>query len=486
VVILCFLIVAATEEVFGFRLTVVERHQFVTNNLISFLISFSAAFRWVDTTEFLHQGYIISNFYTITFQWFLTVCTVFFLIITAEYLIKFAVVNEINLIELPLLICFSLFFMLLLVSSFNIFGAYIAIEGLTFSLYILAGMNYKSQNCLEAGMKYFCLGTLASGFFLFGIALVFITTKTLDFSELRFIFNSVEHIPLLVVFALIFIIFGVWFKLSIFPCHIWTPDVYEGVLMPVTLFFSTLVKLSVFAFLVRVLFFLLGAKVFICFWRPVFFVGAVSSILFGGLGALRQTKIKRFIGYTSINQMGYLLIGISSGDFFGLQASFLFLFFYIITGFIFFAILLHISNFTSGKEILFINQLRRFGQEHRHLASVLALVLFSMAGIPPLIGFFGKFFLFFSAFKAGNFILIIFASGMNIVSAFYYLRIVKCMFFERVESEQYFFYAGEGSFMPWLLDGTVGFFLLILVLAPVFLNMLLAFFWKLGFGASWI
>jgi NADH-quinone oxidoreductase subunit N len=225
--------------------------------------------------------------------------------------------------------------------------------------------------------------------------------------------------------------------------------VYDGVLTPVTLFIATVVKFSVFAFLVRVLFFLLGAKIFLCFWRPVFFVSAISSIVVGGLGALRQTRIKRFIGYTSINQMGYLLIGISSGDFFGLQASFLFLFFYIVTGFIFFAVLLQINDFASGKEVLFINQLNQFGEEHSYLAFILALSLFSMAGIPPLVGFFGKFFLFFSAYKAGNLSLIIIASVMNVVSAFYYLRLVKCMFFEKaITGEKYLFFAGEGNFNP--------------------------------------
>lgn len=157
---------------------------------------------------FSHEYYLLTDFYTVHIKYYLFLCTGAFLQITAEYLLKYSVAQKINLIEFPLIICFSLFFMLLLVSSFNLFGAYVAIEGLTFSLYILAGMNYNSQNSLEAGMKYFCLGALASGFFLFGVALVFITTKTLDFLELRFLFNIVDELPLLVTFGLIFIFFG--------------------------------------------------------------------------------------------------------------------------------------------------------------------------------------------------------------------------------------------------------------------------------------
>jgi NADH-quinone oxidoreductase subunit N len=141
--------------------------------------------------------------------------------------------------------------------------------------------------------------------------------------------------------------------------------------------------------------------------------------------------------------MGYLLIGLSSSSFLGLQAGFLFLFFYIVIGLLFFAILLHINDFTSGKEILFINQLSQFGKEHRELAVILALCLFSMAGVPPLVGFFGKFFLFLAAFKSGNFGIVIFASAMNVVSAFYYLRLVKGMFFEGGVT-RYLFRGGEG------------------------------------------
>jgi NADH-quinone oxidoreductase subunit N len=141
--------------------------------------------------------------------------------------------------------------------------------------------------------------------------------------------------------------------------------VYEGVLTPVTFFFATLVKLSVFSFFVRALFFLLGSKVFLLFWQPFFLFAATGSIVFGALGALKQTKIKRFIGYTSINQMGYLLIGVSSGDILGLQASFLYLFFYLIAGFVFFSILLYIGDSSTGAELLFINQLNGFGQQHR-------------------------------------------------------------------------------------------------------------------------
>jgi NADH-quinone oxidoreductase subunit N len=464
-----------------------EKHRMISGQTVWILcVSLAAGVSSLQTAAaFLHQQYIVSDFYAEAIKIYLVFFTIVFLLVTLEFLLKYSELKKVNLIEFPLVICFALFFMLLLVSSFNVFGAYLSLEGLTFSLYLLAGMNYNAQNSLEAGIKYFCLGALSSGFLLFGVALVFIMTKTLDFSELRFLFNGVGQIPLLLSFALIFIFFGFWFKLSIFPCHAWTPDVYEGVLSPVTLFFATIVKLCVFSFFVRVLFFLLGGSAFIFFWQPLFLLAAAGSIVFGALGALLQTKLKRFIGYTSINQMGYLFIGVSSGDLLGLQASFLYLFFYLIMGFSFFSILLHVSNKDTGKEVLFVNQLGLLGLQHRNLAAILAVVLFSMAGVPPLSGFFGKFFLFFSAFQAGNHGLVFLGLVMNVVSAFYYLRIVKCIFFDaRKAKTPFFFFAGMNSFSAGVFNLFLGTSLFLLVVSPFFLNALLLSADGLAFSAS--
>jgi len=225
-VLLFLLVFVSTNLGLGRGLAVWEKHRVATFYLIVTLgccyLGGAEAADWALSgrqAHFYYQHYMICDFYTVTIKSYLIFCTLVFLSVTAEYLLGFAYVNKINLIEFPLVICFALFFMLLLVSSFNLFGAYVSLEGVTFSLYVLAGMRYNSQNALEAGMKYFCLGVLSSGFLLFGIALVFIITKTLDFLELRYLFNSINDLPLLLSFALIFIFFGFWFKLSIFPCH---------------------------------------------------------------------------------------------------------------------------------------------------------------------------------------------------------------------------------------------------------------------------
>jgi len=158
--------------------------------------------------KFSYQEYVVQDYYALSIKYYLTLCTIFFLFITLEYLLEHSAENGLNLVEFPLVICFALFFMLLLVSSYNLFGAYLSLEGLTFSLYILAGLSCNSQGSQEAGLKYFCLGGLSSGFLLYGIALVFIITKTLNFSALKYVFNSLAELPLILSFALIFIFFG--------------------------------------------------------------------------------------------------------------------------------------------------------------------------------------------------------------------------------------------------------------------------------------
>jgi NADH-quinone oxidoreductase subunit N len=158
-------------------------------------------------------------------------------------------------------------------------------------------------------------------------------------------------------------------------------------------------------------------------------VAAVGSIVYGALGAFIQTKLKRLIGYTSINQMGFLLLGVGCGTVDGLAASFFYLFFYIIMSFSFFSVILYIRDIKTKKDLLYINQLKFLGTNHKFLALFLAMLFFSMAGIPPLAGFFGKFFLFLALFKTGNFIVSIVVLVINVISVFYYLRLVKCMFF---------------------------------------------------------
>lgn len=211
--ILALLIFAATRQAFGFSWTYVEKYKIVSKRLIFVLaVVFFTHFVFLSAggsgTMYYQQHYLVSDYYTRSIRAYLLCCAILFLLLTSEYLILYSVKRQINLVEFPLIIGFALFFMLLFVCSFNVFGSYVSLEGITFSLYILAGMNYNSQNSLEAGMKYFCLGALSSGFLLFGIALTFIMTKTLDFGELRFLFERTEELPLLLSFALIFIFFG--------------------------------------------------------------------------------------------------------------------------------------------------------------------------------------------------------------------------------------------------------------------------------------
>ena len=201
-----------------------------------------------------------------------------------------------------------------------------------------------------------------------------------------------------------------------------------------------------------------------------------GSIFFGALGALVQTKIKRFVGYTSINQMGYLLIGVSSGTSLGLQSSFIFLYLYLVMTILLLSILLYVNDFHTGKDVFFMNQLNSFGCRHRNLSIILAIVLFSMAGIPPLAGFFGKFLLLFSAHQVGNYSLVFLGLSLNVVSAFYYLRFVKCMFFEKPSLEEAVPSLFLGStFDAIFFNNLLAYLVFFLLFTPFFLNDFLFF-----------
>jgi NADH-quinone oxidoreductase subunit N len=168
---------------------------------------------------FSFNGYLITDAYTSAIKANLLFFFVYFILLTSGYVLIYIKFQVLDFVEFPIILGFSIFFMLLLISSFNLFGAYVSLEGITFSLYILAGLNSKSQSSFEASIKYFCLGSLASGLLLFGLSLVFLITNTLDFLELRYILTSANKIPILFIFSLVFIFCGFWFKLSVFPCH---------------------------------------------------------------------------------------------------------------------------------------------------------------------------------------------------------------------------------------------------------------------------
>jgi NADH-quinone oxidoreductase subunit N len=319
--------------------------------------------------------------------------------------------------------------MMLMVSAHHLIAVYMAIELVSLSLYVLASFRRDEVRSTEAGIKYFVLGSLASGIMLFGMSFIYGFTGAADFDTLRVMvaeLNPMEPATLAVIFGLVMMIVGFAFKISAAPFHMWTPDVYEGAPTPVTSFFSTAPKIAAIALFARLLldpFMPMFAQ-----WQQVVLVLSVLSMLLGAFGALTQNNIKRMLAYSSIGHVGYALIGIATGTVGGLQAILIYLPLYVLSSMLAFGCVLLMQR--KGKFVENIDELGGLGQTHPYMAFALSVAMFSMAGIPPLAGFFGKFYVFLAALDAGLFYLAVIGVLSSVVAAFYYLRVVKVMYFD--------------------------------------------------------
>jgi len=293
---------------------------------------------------------------------------------------------------------------------------------------VLAAFNRDSQRATEAGLKYFVLGALASGLLLYGMSLVYGFSGTTSFDSLAKVFGS-EHGPkahLGVIAGLVFVMAGLAFKVSAVPFHMWTPDVYEGAPTPVTAFFAVGPKIAAFALLVRVLFgpFAELAEQ----WTQVIVFISIASMAVGAFAAIGQTNIKRLMAYSAIGHAGFALVGVAAGHEAGIQGVLIYLAIYLFMNVGTFAVILSMRS--KGRMVEGINDLAGLGKSNPAMAFAMAVLMFSMAGIPPLAGFWGKFYVFMAAVKSGLFTLAIIGMLTSVVSAFYYLRIVKIMYFD--------------------------------------------------------
>lgn len=343
-----------------------------------------------------------------------------------------------------LLVSFNVF-MVLFFLSFNLVIAFACLEGFSFALYALAAFNARSHRSVESAIKYFCLGSVSSGLFLYGISLLYGLVGSSNFYEIRqyltvFIDSDIQgyvvNPPFILYLSAYLVIFGFLFKLSAFPCHIWTPDVYEGALGPVTAIFAISAKFGVFLFFLKFL--------LITFFNvpnllnTLFLFSALGSLVVGCFGALVQKKIKRFVAYTSINQVGFLLMGLSCGTLYGFCASFLHLQIYYIMGIAFFTFVLSFSIYEcspnsikkGGREMVYLSDLTGLGKYDISISPIfITIVLFSMAGVPPLGGFFSKYFILVAVSESSNYSLVIVGLFVNVVSAFYYIKIISRIWF---------------------------------------------------------
>lgn len=328
--------------------------------------------------------------------------------------------------EFPLLILFAGIGMMIMVSANNLLSLYVGLELQSLSLYVLAAFHRDQAKSAEAGMKYFVLGALASGMLLFGCSLIYGFTGALDFTAIDMAVSSVDHVNMGLVAGIVFILAGLAFKVSAVPFHMWTPDVYEGSPTAVTALFAMVPKIAAMAVIMRLLFGPFGTVV--DEWQQVVWFMAAASMIVGAFAAIVQTNIKRLLAYSSIGNMGYALMGVAAGTQVGAGAVVLYMTLYLIMTAGVFGIVLTMRR--NGMAAERIEDLSGLSRTNPVMAYGLAILMFSMSGIPPLAGFFGKLLVFQAAVAAEMYVLAVLGVLSSVVAAFYYLRVIKVMFFD--------------------------------------------------------
>jgi NADH-quinone oxidoreductase subunit N len=334
-----------------------------------------------------------------------------------------------NRFEFPILIVLATIGMSMMVSSGDLISLYISIELHSLALYVLCAFPRDDARASEAGLKYFVLGALSSGLLLYGISLIYGFAGSMSFDGVARAVHAGANNG--VIFGLVFLICGIAFKISAAPFHMWTPDVYEGAPTPVTAFIAAAPKLAAMVLFAR----MLAHGFFGAFdqWRQVVLAVAVISYLVGAFGGLMQRDVKRLMAYSSIANIGYALLGIAAGTQLGLQAMLVFMIFYMIDSTGFFAVLLALSR--DGKPITKIADLSGLKREKPGLAVALTALSLSVLGMPPFAGFWGKYYVFKAAIGAGLWQIATVGLVSSVVAAFYYLRIIKVMWFDPAPGE---------------------------------------------------
>lgn len=327
--------------------------------------------------------------------------------------------------EYPVLILFAVLGMSIMVSARDLITLYIGLELNSLAAYVLAAFLRTDDRSAEAGLKYFVLGALASGILLFGMSLTYGFAGTTSFEGIRTALSG--DMAMGALFGLIFMLAGLAFKISAVPFHMWTPDVYEGAPTPVTAFFASAPKVAALALTMRVTLEAFGAQDDA--WRQIVIFAALASIVIGALGAIGQSNLKRLLAYSSINNVGFILIGLAAGTVAGASAMLVYLAIYVAMTVGGFVAVLMLKN-ENGDQLEAIGDLAGLSRTRPALAFCLMLVMFSLAGIPPLFGFWGKFVVFQAAVNAGFVPLAAIGIAASVIGAFYYIKVVKVMYFD--------------------------------------------------------
>ena len=332
--------------------------------------------------------------------------------------------EKIDLFDFPVLVIIATLGMLMLISAQNLISLYLGLELMSLSLYVIAAFHRDNVKASEAGLKYFALGALSSGMLLYGASLLYGFAGTVSFSGIAAAIHGTANVG--IVFGLVFLMAGLAFKMSVVPFHMWTPDVYEGAPTPVTAFFASAAKMAAVAITVRVI--TTAFPGITGQWQQIVIFMAILSMAVGSFAAIGQTNIKRLMAYSSIGHMGFALVGLAAGTEQGVQGVAIYMAIYLMMTLGTFAAIL--SMRIDGKYVEKISDLAGLARSNGAMAAFLAAMMFSLGGIPPLAGFFAKWYVFNAAIQAHLYPLAVIGVLMSVVACFYYLRIVKVMYFD--------------------------------------------------------
>jgi NADH-quinone oxidoreductase subunit N len=342
-----------------------------------------------------------------------------------------AIVMSIGFLELPsrqmfeyaVLILLATTGMMVLISAGDLIALYLGLELMSLSLYVVAAIDRDNVRSTEAGLKYFVLGALSSGMLLYGCSLIYGFTGTVTFAGIA---SAATEGGVGLTFGLVFLFAGLCFKISAVPFHMWTPDVYQGAPTPITAFFAAAPKVAAMAIFLRVA--LTAFPAIMLQWQQILSFVAIASMLLGSFAAIGQTNIKRLMAYSSIGHMGFALIGLAAGTSEGVQGVLVYLTIYVTMTLGAFACILAMRREEGPIET--ISELAGLARTNGPMAFLFAMLLFSLAGLPPLAGFFAKFYVFLAAIKAGLYVLAVIGVIASVIGAYYYLLIVKVMYFD--------------------------------------------------------
>jgi NADH-quinone oxidoreductase subunit N len=345
------------------------------------------------------------------------------LVLSREYLVARGLFSG----EFMVLLLFALLGMMVMISAHHFLTLYLGLELLTLSSYALVALERDSARSTEAAMKYFVLGALASGLLLYGMSMLYGATGTLDIAQVaQALRPGISGDKTVLVFGLVFIVAGLAFKLGAVPFHMWIPDVYHGAPTAVTLFISSAPKIAAFAFVMRLL--VSGLEPLVADWRGMLIILAVLSMAVGNIAAIAQSNLKRMLAYSTISHMGFLLLGILAGSKNGYGASMFYVITYALTNLGAFGMIMLLSR--AGFEAENIEDFKGLNQRNSWYAFLMLLIILSLAGLPPMVGFFAKLSVLQAALQAGYVWLVVVAVMFSLIGAFYYLRIVKLMYFD--------------------------------------------------------